>query len=194
MMMMPAPPPLAAAVVHTVTITGKHNVDKLVHGKKAKCPRAVMQENVTEVQMSAKEQLAHLIQYFMNANDDVKLIDGTTTQVMLRELRNKVSGYKAQDLKRELYNEKQLITLDEVVEKLVASKLRCCYCSVAVVIFYKNVRDLAQWTLDRVDNDVGHSAVNTVIACLKCNLQRRRQNEEKFMFTKKLKILRINND
>jgi len=188
--MMPAP--ATEAAIHTVTITGKHNVDKLVHGKKAKCPRAVMQENVTEVQMSAKEQLTHLIQYFMKANDDVKLIDGSSTQVILvRELRNKISGYKGQDLKRELYNQKELITLDEVVEKLVASQLRCCYCSVAVVIFYKNVRDLAQWTLDRVDNDVGHSAANTVIACLKCNLQRRRQNEEKFMFTKKLKILRI---
>lgn len=181
---------MTEAAIHTVTITGKHNVDKLVHGKKAKCPRTVMQENVTEVQMSAKEQLTHLIQYFMKANDDV-----TSTQViMLRELRNKISGYKAQDLKRELYLPKELISLDEVVEKLVASQLRCCYCSVAVVIFYKDVRHLAQWTLDRVDNDVGHSAANTVIACLKCNLQRRRQNEEKFMFTKKLKILRLTVD
>ena len=100
----------------------------------------------------------------------------------------KIYGYKSQDIKKEIYNKDQLITLDETVEKLVASKLKCCYCSYKVLLIYKNVREPTQWTLDRKDNDLCHSCDNTVIACLKCNLQRRVTNVDKFEFTKKLKI------
>ena len=28
-----------------------------------------------------------------------------------------------------------------------------------------------QWTLDRIDNNIGHSKENVVICCLKCNLK-----------------------
>ena len=100
----------------------------------------------------------------------------------------KIYVYKSQDIKKEIYNKDQLITLDETVEKLVASKLKCCYCSCKVLLIYKNVREPTQWTLDRKDNDLCHSCDNTVIACLKCNLQRRVTNVDKFEFTKKLKI------
>ena len=40
------------------------------------------------------------------------------------------------------------------------------------------VRDEQQWTLDRIDNDKCHSDENTVISCLKCNLQRRVKNSD----------------
>uniref|UniRef100_A0A6C0HHF3 Uncharacterized protein n=1 Tax=viral metagenome TaxID=1070528 RepID=A0A6C0HHF3_9ZZZZ len=100
----------------------------------------------------------------------------------------KIAGYKSQDIKKEMYDKDQLITFDEVVEKLVASKLKCCYCSCQIMLIYKNVREPTQWTLDRKDNDLCHSCDNTVIACLKCNLQRRVTNVDKFEFTKKLKI------
>jgi len=100
----------------------------------------------------------------------------------------KIAGYKSQDIKKEMYDKDQLITFDEVVEKLVASKLKCCYCSCQIMLIYKNVREPTQWTLDRKDNDLCHSCDNTVISCLKCNLQRRVTNVDKFEFTKKLKI------
>lgn len=100
----------------------------------------------------------------------------------------KIAGYKSQDIKKEIYDKEQLITFDEVVEKLVASKLKCCYCSCKIMLIYKNVREPTQWTLDRKDNDLCHSCDNTVIACLKCNLQRRVMNVDKFEFTKKLTI------
>ena len=38
-------------------------------------------------------------------------------------------------------------------------------------------------SLDRIDNNLCHSNENTVIACLKCNLQRRCQDAKKFTFT-----------
>jgi hypothetical protein len=49
---------------------------------------------------------------------------------------------------------------------------------------------MKQWTLDRIDNDIGHNKKNLVIACLECNLKRKRTNKDKFMFTKNMKITR----
>ena len=49
---------------------------------------------------------------------------------------------------------------------------------------------MEQWTLDRIDNDLSNTDENVIVACLKCNLQRRRQNKDKFLFTKQLKIVK----
>ena len=59
-----------------------------------------------------------------------------------------------------------------------------------VLLFYKNVREEKQWTLDRIDNNSGHSNINTVIACLQCNLQRRNTNDKKFLFTKQMRLIK----
>ena len=57
-------------------------------------------------------------------------------------------------------------------------------------LFYKKVRDMEQWTLDRIDNNLPHQDDNVIVSCLKCNLQRRQQNKDKFLFTKQLKIIK----
>jgi RNase P subunit RPR2 len=49
-----------------------------------------------------------------------------------------------------------------------------------------------QWTLERMDNNKGHNNDNVVIACLDCNLKRRLQNKDAFLFTKQLTITREN--
>jgi len=53
------------------------------------------------------------------------------------------------------------------------------------------VREPLQWSLDRLDNDNSHTKDNTVIACLDCNLKRRRRDADKFYFTKNLTIKKI---
>ncbi len=58
-------------------------------------------------------------------------------------------------------------------------------------IFFEKVRDENQWTLDRINNYDEHSNENTIICCLKCNLQRRRKNSDKFLFTKQLETNQI---
>ena len=55
---------------------------------------------------------------------------------------------------------------------------------------YENKREPLQWTLDRIDNDIGHSNDNTVICCLKCNLDRRCINDKKFKFTKQMRLIK----
>jgi hypothetical protein len=130
-------------------------------------------------------QLQQLNTYFL---------DGAANTCNLeRSLLSKIAGYKGQDLKNKkiVLTDIPLITLAELTEKLVASRLRCCYCSAAVKLFYSQNRDAMQWTLDRLDNNLAHTNNNTVIACLGCNLQRRNRAADKFMFTKKLTITKM---
>lgn len=108
---------------------------------------------------------------------------------LLREIDKKIASYKTQDINKNKYDGNN-ITREETIEKLVASKLKCYYCKSNVLLFYNKVRDMEQWTLDRIDNNINHSNNNVIIACLKCNLQRRCQNKDKFLFTKQLKIIK----
>ena len=64
------------------------------------------------------------------------------------------------------------------------SKLSCHYCKCNLQILYNSTLEKKQWSLDRVDNDIGHNTDNVVISCLECNLQRRRTDMKKFEFTK----------
>jgi hypothetical protein len=101
-------------------------------------------------------------------------------------LHAKLNSYKTQDKKKDRFEESEFITDEQLYEKLVISKLKCNYCRKEVKLVYYYVRDGSQWTLDRLDNDIGHSSDNTVICCLKCNLQRRVTDANKFSFTKQL--------
>ena len=114
-------------------------------------------------------------------------------KTIVNELQQKINNYKQQDIKKNIYNVILLITLDELLEKLVISKLKCYYCRLNIKIMYSNVREPLQWTLDRIDNDKCHSNDNTLISCLKCNLKRRRIDCDKFIFTKQLKLKKLNN-
>ena len=105
---------------------------------------------------------------------------------ILRELRYKIHSYKQQDIQKDLHDIDLLITLDDVISKLVECKLRCYYCNLPVFVVFEKVREATQWTLDRLNNFDEHTCANTIISCLKCNLQRRRKNSDKFRFTKHL--------
>ena len=110
---------------------------------------------------------------------------------LISELKTKINSYKSQDIKKDFHELVNLITFDNVVEKLITSKLKCYYCNKNLLIFFEKVRDNDQWTLDRLNNYDEHSNANTIICCLQCNLQRRRKNSEKFKFSKQLETKQI---
>jgi len=101
-------------------------------------------------------------------------------------LKNKLDCYKQQDIKKNYDDYNNFITLENIIEKLVTSEMLCFYCNVKTLILFKNSRESCQWTLDRINNYDEHSNSNTIICCLKCNLQRRRKNSAKFKFSKQL--------
>jgi hypothetical protein len=118
-----------------------------------------------------------------------KLLNGIMfdeKKYFIQALKNKLDSYKQQDKKKTYDAYDNFITLENIIEKLVAYNMRCYYCNSKTLILFKNVRTNYQWTLDRLNNYDEHSNANTVICCLKCNLQRRRKNSEKFKFTKQL--------
>lgn len=109
-------------------------------------------------------------------------------QVLISNLKKRLSSYKQQDVKKRRYNKDLFISFDRLIELLLVSKLRCHYCKTKCCIFYKNAREKSMWTLDRINNDIGHYGDNVVIGCLACNLQKRRRGDEAFRFTKQLII------
>lgn len=108
------------------------------------------------------------------------------------QINTKLGSYRKQDKDKSRYDEKKFITIDETIELLVASKMCCHYCKSKMYIFYQDVREPHQWTLDRVNNDIGHYGDNVVISCLECNLKRRRTSKDGFLFTKQLKLVKKN--
>ena len=105
-----------------------------------------------------------------------------------REINKKIASYKKQDIDKKRYIESKFISFDETIELLLSCELLCYYCKKQMNIFYDNVREKSQWTLDRVDNDICHSKDNLVVSCLACNLQKRRRESEAFKFMKQMKI------
>lgn len=162
-----------------IIINGKHNIES-IEGNKKKQERNVANYEEPKI----KEQLGCINRYYMNVDDNY-------SKSIKSEISRKINGYKNQDVKKDIYNKTLLINADTIIEKLVSCKLKCYYCCNNVKILYKIVRDEQQWTLDRIDNDKCHSDINTVISCLKCNLQRRVKNSKDFVFTKQLKISKL---
>ena len=104
----------------------------------------------------------------------------------IQEIKKKHQSYKQQDIKKEYHEYNNFITFLNIIEKLASSNMKCYYCNCNTLILFKNAREESQWTLDRLNNYDEHSNENTIICCLKCNLQRRRKNSEKFKFSKHL--------
>lgn len=112
-------------------------------------------------------------------------------KVLTRELQSKLNSYRQQDIKKKLFDEDNFIKIEEIRQKLIDETLTCTFCNKQVVLLYDVVRAENQWTLDRVDNDIGHTNENTKIACLKCNLKRRRIDYDKFHWTRNMSIAKL---
>jgi hypothetical protein len=166
------------------------NVDnkKIILSTKPKEPLK-RNETIKEDEITYIQQVKLINQIYIESDNTNK--KNEISDVIVRELDRKLSGYKQQDIKKEIYDEHIFITYDDIVEMLVVSKLKCHYCRSMMKIIYKVVRDNQQWSLDRIDNDYGHTKENTIICCLKCNLQRRCINKDKFEFTKKIGMCKI---
>lgn len=110
---------------------------------------------------------------------------------IISEIKVKLSSYINQDKTKKKLNcgEKgEKISLHNILEKMLTSKHKCYYCKNTYEILYEYTREPKQWTLERINNDLGHTNENCVVSCLECNLKRRTTDIKKFEFTKNLKI------
>lgn len=151
--------------------------------------------NLNENELSYSKQLEFLrlinnkINHNTNLNDDYTI--DNIAKIMTKEIEKKISSYKQQDLIKKLFDNEKFITINNVVNKLIEYQMKCYYCKCEMYILYKIVREMKQWTVDRINNNIGHNIDNYVVSCLDCNLKRRRRNCESFLFTKQLNINKV---
>ena len=124
---------------------------------------------------------------YMNLDNDVI----ENREIYVKEITKKISGYKRQDIDKDVYSKNTFISLEELLEKLLCSKLKCFYCKCECELIYENILSKRQWTLDRIENDAGHNADNVVICCLECNLKRGTMNSGRFKYGKQLKFKKV---
>lgn len=108
------------------------------------------------------------------------------SDLVKEQIHTKIKGYRYQDLLKKLYYEPDFVDYPYVIELLKACELKCFYCHLDCMILYPYVREPRQWTLERINNDIGHNKGNVQIACLDCNLRRRTIHHERYLDTKKI--------
>jgi len=108
-----------------------------------------------------------------------------------RQINYKINSYKGQDVKKGLLLESDFVNYEYVLNLLIEKQLKCFYCLEDVLLLYNYVRENKQWTLERIDNKIGHNRGNVEIACLLCNLRRRTMYHERYVFTKQLCVVKM---
>jgi hypothetical protein len=114
-------------------------------------------------------------------------------ETIIKEIDKKISSYKQQDILKKHLNEENFITKELLISKLVECNMKCYYCVSEMLILYENVRELSQWSVDRIDNNKGHDKDNFVLSCLNCNIKRRNRSSNKFLFSKQMNIIKQEN-
>ena len=174
-----------------INITGQSNryqIKKLTQEKKKDKKRVEIEKlNLTEEYFTFEKQI-ELINNIVNKEEHEN-----ASKILIKQIEKKIAGYKQQDIDKKVLNNEKIINLKCIIDKLIDTEIKCYYCKSEMLILYENVRELKQWTVDRINNDIGHDVDNFVVACLDCNLKRRCKSADNFLFTKQLNIIKQDN-
>lgn len=164
----------------------RYQIKKLTENTKIIKKRKINLGNLKE---TSKEEQINILR-----DIDVKMLIDENTEhfkkLFNESLNKKLSSYKQQDILKNKLNIDMLANKQEVINKLIECNLECCYCKEEMYLLYEDQREKKQWTLDRIDNNLGHNRDNIVISCLDCNLNRRNKSKDAFTFTKQLNIIK----
>ena len=189
---------------HVVCIAGKRNVDKLNDKLSDKLSDKLNDKLLTnpnkQNHQRSRSMKWTIDDAFFHYDKQLEvlrrlIVDDRTLEernFFIKEIKVKLDGYARQDKENgfHVHDLSGIISLDGTIELLLVSKLKCVYCRECCELIYKDVMAPRQWTLDRVDNDQGHSDNNVTLACLACNLQRRTMDAERFKFGKQLRVVK----
>lgn len=175
-----------------VIISGQNNkyLMKRVVNKDIKEPKP--KKNI-EDNVFYEEDFSKKIPELVNnlINDDTNIKEEPFQSAIIKNIKSKINGYKNQDNKKKNYDEFNFVSIANVLNLFKEQNLNCYYCQEKCLLFYKFVRENKQWTLDRIDNSIGHVSNNVILSCLHCNLKRRNTNKEKFFQASNLKITKL---
>lgn len=168
--------------MRSIDITGKRNIDKIQNIKNPE-RKETIKWNLDDSYFTYNKQVQIINSLYLNQEPEQNIL-------AKREISKKINGYKSQDIQKELLDLNRLISLDQTIEKLMVSKLKCFYCKDNCELLYKNTLAKKQWTLDRVNNEYGHNHDNVVICCLECNIKKGEMDSDRFKQGKDIKIIR----
>jgi len=169
----------------TVSITGTGNrylIKKLL--KETPVVKNRKEQGIPDDYYTHEKQMDILETLLSSESEDIY------NKLIKNQIDKKIYGYRAQDMDKKKYDEAKFISYEEIINKLYLCELSCYYCKEKMCFLYKIVREHKQWTLDRINNDLGHNSDNVVMSCLECNLRRRKTNSDAFLFTKQLNIIK----
>lgn len=171
-----------------VTISGTNNryqINKLIRDRKENKKRVnSLNWKFSDEYLEYHKQV-ELIEKIVSSNFT---FENEVGKIAMQEIHKKIYGYKQQDMIKKIFQEKLFITFEDILHKMIDCKLKCHYCKENMIILYDISREMKQWSVDRIDNNIGHNKENFYLACLDCNLKRRRVSDTKFLFTKQLNI------
>jgi len=133
------------------------------------------------------KQMCCVKQIFEN---NINKNDENLCNIMKQQIQQKINGYRSQDIQKSLYKDTDFVDFEHVLNLMMECQNVCYYCKNQVYVLYEIVREPKQWSLERIDNKIGHDRGNVVIACLNCNLRRKTMYHERFAFTKQLNIIK----
>ena len=134
------------------------------------------------------EKVLVYIRRLQNGSSSDHVENPEVLSVIEKEIDSKIGGYRSQDIKKGIYDESEFVDKSTVVDLMLSCQNGCYYCRQPVKIAYETSREPKQWSLERIDNSIGHTKTNVVVACLHCNLTRKTMYHERFAFTKQLTI------
>jgi hypothetical protein len=163
--------------------------DKKVKTEREKQKRVITTENrwdFKEIELNYDNQWL-----LINQIHNKKIINREHCDLIMKQIRGKISGYRNQDVLKKKYDADAFIDESYVINAMIKCKNMCFYCKEPVDVLYEIVRAPKQWSLDRINNEIGHNKGNVEIACLGCNLRRKTIHHERYVFTKQLDIKKI---
>lgn len=137
------------------------------------------------------EEVYNVENHFQYIGDIYNNREFNYTLYINKEIKKKYNSYIQQDKHKNKYNPDLHISYRQLIEKLYFSQLKCYYCNQSVFLIYKDKVNKLQWSLERLDNNIGHYDTNTCISCLDCNLKRRTSNHEYYKKYKTIVIKKV---
>jgi len=173
-------------VINVTGTNNKYQIKKLINNSKEEKKKRV----VTDTWSFELPNIINQLQIITDISNNNMLYFDTISKTVCKEINKKISSYKQQDVVKKRLNTAKFLTFESVIHKLIECELKCRYCETDMFVLYDVTREQKQWSVDRVDNNQGHNIDNYHLACLDCNLKRRRRTDEKFLFTKQLKLVK----
>ena len=176
--------------INIVGTTNRYMIKKLTQNKALERKRIKRAKwNLSQDELQFANQLKVINEMFFDNLCDNKIYNNEMTKIITQQINQKITGYKNQDVIKNIFDVHNFIIFTDIITRMNKCELTCYYCKQEMVVLYDISREMKQWSVDRIDNNKGHNKDNFHLACLECNLKRRNQSDDKFLFTKQLNII-----